>query len=120
MMANRETRRIPIAGPLFAIMISFTVVVAWIYAVDARRTTRLNAIKSYSKGEADCRRLESLYLDLATKERDEASKLPDGSIQKEKFIYDFNYYKELAQNAHRIAESNADMVHKLKQLTNTP
>ena len=71
-------------------------------------------IESYAKGAADCRSLSILYLEQAADAEVEVAKLSPGSEQWNEQIANVAYYRRMAENASRIANSNAEMVRRLK------
>jgi len=120
MAANSEAKRIPVAGPLLALVTVLALVVAYSYMIRARRTARIDALKSYLKGEADCRLLGSKYLDMSAKEEAEACKSAEGSEQRNQHLFNVSYYKKLANISYSVAESNAGMIQKLNHELNKP
>lgn len=104
---------------LLGLATGFVVVAACSYVAGVRRTARINAIKSYAKGERDCRLLVSMYLVLAAKEQAEASKPDLGSELQNRHLSNVIYYRKMAEYSYRIAESNAQMIKELKHKLNT-
>ena len=120
MTAKSKANRIPVVGVLLAFVALSGLVATCFYVHKSRRIAQANAILSYSKGEADCRLLGSRYLDLAAKEQAEALKSEEGSKQRAEHLAAAMFYKKMADNSYRIAESNAEMAKKLNHSNYKP
>jgi hypothetical protein len=118
MTTNPEATRTRAIGVYFSIAFAFILLAmsAYLYVDSARRNARFNAIESCTKGEADCRRMEAMYLELATEEQTKASNSMEDLERRDQHLANAEYYKKMAEDSHRIAVSNVEMIRELKRL----